>query len=288
MKDQNQEIETLGKIVEMINSMAKKDFSNRLRIEVSDEPINLIAYGLNMLSEELETNLVQKSLLKEINDNLEKFTLTVAHEIKSPLNSSSGLISLIEDEIQYYENPELKKYLEILKQINERTRKMVNEILAYSKTHLDWAKLDHLNLSEVSANLAKEYAFDNRIKIHFNEHMPTIIYNESALLQLMGNLISNAVKYNDKALCEIFIECEEKERHYVVSVSDNGPGINNENKVEIFNLYENFQSHREDSTGIGLAIIKKIVNQLKGEIWVESNPGNGSKFNFTILKQKLR
>src|ERR1700744_6112759 len=98
MQDAKDTVE-LNELVEMIGSIAALDFSKRLHVKVTNEPVNVIAYGLNMLSEELEANVVKRYLLEEVNKNLEQFAYTVAHDIKSPINASTGLMSLIEAEL---------------------------------------------------------------------------------------------------------------------------------------------------------------------------------------------
>ncbi|WP_200977209.1 ATP-binding protein [Echinicola sp. 20G] len=279
--------EILNEMVEMISAMARLDFSRRLDIEITNEPINLIAFGLNMLSEELENNIVIRSNLEEINSNLEKFSYTVAHDIKSPLNSSKGIISLIEDEVKQYNNQELNEYIEILKSINDRTRSMIKGILKYSKSNATNITMTAIDLNEICTKLAREYILKKEIRFSIEADMPKLVYNESALIQILSNLISNAIKFNDKEVCEISIFCKERAFDYMICVQDNGPGIGKQNMKSIFDLFENLQSINEESTGIGLSIVKKIIMEMNGEIWVESSLGEGSKFFFTIQKTTL-
>ena len=115
--------------------------------------------------------------------------------------------------------------------------------------------------------------------------MPVIKYHETALTQIINNLIDNAVKYNDKEICQIEVQCAYQNDQYVISVADNGPGVLPEYREKIFDLFENLNTEKENSTGIGLATIKKIVTDTNGRIWVESSENQGARFVFTIKKR---
>ncbi len=274
----------LTHLIEMIGNMAKLDFSKRLNVEISEDPIDVMAYGLNMLSEELEYNVVKKSMLEEINRNLERFSFTVAHDIKSPLSSAFTLITLIEAELEGTENETLKEYFTLLKQINERTRNMINGILEYSKTNFNDTLISEVDLNRICSEIANEHSLNESIIISFQKNMPKVFYNEFALTQIISNLINNAIKYNDKDVCELEIRCADKENFYEVSVTDNGPGIADKDKEKIFDLFENLNNNIEESHGIGLSIVKKLVTQANGSVWVDTANKHGARFIFTIEK----
>lgn len=269
--------------IEMIGSMASLDFSKRLEAGMSNNPSDVLALGLNMLSEELEANVVKKSRLEEINDGLEKFSYTVAHDIRSPLNSAIGIISLIEMELGANANPNITEYLSLLKQVHQRIADMVKGILDYSKTDFNTLQTESINIEDICREIKKEYTA-NKLLITISEQMPLIQYNRLALWQVLSNLIGNAVKYNDKGRCEVYIGFREFESEYEISLEDNGPGINESNAARVFDLFENFKSQEGNSYGVGLSIVKKIVNQANGNIWLEPNQGKGAKFVFTVKK----
>ena len=283
MKEGNLELTDL---IEMISNMARLDFTKRLNVEISENPIDVMAYGLNMLSEELEYNVVKKSMLEEINRNLERFSFTVAHDIKSPLSSAYTLITLIEMELEGTENETLKDYFTLLKQINERTRNMINGILEYSKTNFNDIIISEIDLNAICAEIANEHSLNENVIISFQKNMPKVYHNEFALTQIISNLVNNAIKYNDKEMCELDIRCADKENFYEVSVTDNGPGIAEKDKEKIFDLFENLNNNIEDSHGIGLSIVKKLVTQANGSVWVDTETEQGARFIFTIEKRK--
>ncbi|MBI3521027.1 MAG: HAMP domain-containing histidine kinase [Bacteroidetes bacterium] len=278
--------ERLQRVIEMISSMASLDFSERLDTEITNDPIDVISYGLNMLSEELEHNVVKKSKLEEINMNLEKFSYTVAHDLKSPLNTISALISLIEMENEKIVNSKIQEYIHLIKETNDRSRNMVNGILEYSRLNFRNVSMQKIDFGELCSKIAKEYSINKRVIISIDTPMPEVYYDETALTQVLNNLLSNAIKHNDKDLCKIGISAIDKENHYEIRISDNGPGILDEQKNKIFNLFENQNSRNSNSTGIGLAIVKRIINETYGSIEVESDENKGATFIFTIQKKE--
>ena len=280
------ENDRLNNIIEMISSMARLDFSKRLETEISNNPIDLISYGLNMMSEELENNVVKKSKLQEINSNLEKFSYTVAHDLKSPLNTISGLISIIEMEIEMNNIENVKNYLNRLKETNDRSRKMINGILEYSKVSFKEISMHEIDLDKLFKESIEEHSYKKNVSISIENKLPIVYHNETALFQIINNLFSNAIKYNNKDKCEISVYCNEKDNHYEITIMDNGSGIQEDQQINIFDLFENQNIKQKDSTGIGLAIAKRILTETNGDIWVESKPNEYSKFVFTIQKIK--
>lgn len=275
----------IHKFIDMIGAMASLDFSKRLEAHVNDDPANVLAFGLNMLSEELEQNVVKKSRLTEVNTSLEKFTYTVAHDIRSPLNSAIGITSLLEMELGQDIPQHVAEYLALLKQVHQRIADMVKGILEYSKADFNTLNTEAIDIQSMCHDIAEE--FDSRkvkLSILFPAAVPAIHYNKLAIWQLFSNLIGNAVKYNDKEVCEITVTCTERDLVYELSIKDNGPGIPAEKLEKIFDLFENFKSEDNNSYGVGLSIVKKIVNQSNGDIWVESEPGKSTNFIFTVAK----
>jgi len=223
--------------------------------------------------------------LKETNNNLEEFAHTAAHDMKSPLNSASGLISLLEMEMKGNENDMIAEYLARLKDTFESTRNLVNGILEYSKMSLSELKMEQINLCAIIDKVANQYNSNKNVIIHYNKTPKLVTHNETALTQIIDNLVSNAVKHNDKEVCKIHLRCTETETHYEVSISDNGPGIPYKDKEKVFNLFENLKTHKIDSTGIGLATVKKLITETNGKIWIDpSEEHQGATFIFTINK----
>lgn len=275
----------VNNLIEMVAAMARLDFSQRVSTNFSDESLDVLALGLNMLSEELEYKVSEKKRLEEINENLERFSFTVAHDLKSPILASNGLIDFMQDEIKsngHILTSDLNEYLGILKDANTQIAKLINGILQYSRLENDQMAMTSISLFDLCWKVAKEHHSNNAVNIDYPSDIPLIKHNETALNQVLRNLINNSIKYCDKEVCNIQITHDENDDFHTISVIDNGPGIKDSEKEVIFNLFENLRNASYESTGIGLAIVEKIITKTGGKIWVEDAQPSGSKFTFTI------
>lgn len=275
----------LDAVLEMLMSIASLDFSSRLTITNNVDSIDAIASGLNMLSEELEGNVVEISKLEEVNGNLERFACVVAHDMKTPLGNAISISNLLEDELKDHHNKEVLEYIELLRQTNKQMSHLISGVLEYSRTSFANLQPQEVDLGKLCREIAAQYRSNKQIAINIADKMPVIKYHETALTQIINNLIDNAVKYNDKEICQIEVQCAYQNDQYVISVADNGPGVLPEYREKIFDLFENLNTEKENSTGIGLATIKKIVTDTNGRIWVESSENQGARFVFTIKKR---
>jgi len=234
-----------------------------------------------------ELLLEANSSLEEKYKELEKFALIAAHDIKSPLNNISTIISFIIDGHSDKFDDAVSQLLDKLDSSADQLRRLVDGILSYSRSDRvlskDMKEVDLKLLIEDTVDLLKtddssfsHRNFDQKIKV-----------NKIALKQILINLISNAIKYNDKKDIKIEIGFEQKEKFYEFYVKDNGPGIKLEYQQRIFNIFEILHhSDREGNrgSGVGLATVKKLVDGQNGKIWLESEEGKGSCFYFTIEK----
>jgi len=276
--------ERLDAVLSMLESIASLDFTKKIKLSNKADNIDAVAAGLNMLSEELKSKVVEKSKLEEINKNLEQFAFTAAHDMKSPLGISVNLARLLEHELQDHHNKKVKEYLDILRKTNERMERLITGILEYSITTLAVKQMLEIDLGKLLQKLAVQYSKNEKVFISIGEGMPVIRHSKTALTEIINNLLENAVKYNDKEICQIGIQCADQDDHYEISISDNGPGVLQEDREKIFNLFENLKTKKENSTGIGLATVKRLVTNTNGRIWVESSENQGAKFVFTIKK----
>lgn len=242
----------------MLESIASLDFSERLTISSKVDSIDAVASGLNMLSEELESSVVERSKLEEINNNLERFAYIAAHDMKSPLAISTIFTSLLEHELKDYHNKQVAVHLDTLKETNIRMSRLINGVLEYSRIGFAAMQVQEIDLGKLCSDIAAPYALSNQVVINIGEKMPVVMHYETALTQIIGNLLSNAVRHNDKETCQVKIQCDDKAECYELSIADNGPGIAEEKKEEIFDLFENLNTKRVDSTGIGLATVRKL------------------------------
>jgi signal transduction histidine kinase len=276
--------ERLHAILDMISKVAALDFSKTLGPSDKNDMIDAIAIGLNMLSEELNTRVVEKSKLDEVNSKLEKFAYTTAHDLKSPLNSIEGLVGLLEISLDP-QQMEVVEYLTRLKVTVNKMKDLVQGILNYSKADFENIQREEISLSGVLIEIMETDQFLHSVNVQINGTLPLIHFNKSAIYQIFRNLIGNAVKYCDKEICELKITTSEMKDHYQISIGDNGPGIPPSKHEGIFQPFNKMNSgKRADSHGVGLSVVKQILETAGEKIWVESAIGKGATFVFTLRK----
>ena len=272
----------LNDILEMIGRIAALDFSNPLQVGNGHDMIDAIALGLNMLSEELSTSVVEKSKIDAVNRKLEKFAFTTAHDLRSPLNSITGLITLLELNLDRKNNKEVFEYIDKIKNITDQMKNLVQGILDYSLASSELEK-ESLDVRSIVNDVMEIDQLTSLATVHFECELPSVMFNRSVMQQVVRNLLGNAVKYSDKEVCNIVIQCEENPGHILFSISDNGPGIPKEYHKKIFQLFNKIDTTAKvDSHGIGLATVKAVLEASGERIWVESDMGKGSTFYFTI------
>lgn len=270
-------------ILDIICSIAQFNFDHKNFKKDYLQASNPVLQGLAMLAEEIDFLKEENQKLKEKNATLERYNYTVAHDLKSPMMSSIGIIDLLKNEVDTELTEEQRELVDLLEETNLRGMTMVGEILEYTKASSSALDVYEVNLDALKAEVDKTYLLNNKVAINWPTKLPVIKHNETALKQVFNNLIGNAIKHNDKAICLINIEHREDDRFHYFSVIDNGPGIYGDDADKIFDLFKS-SSGNNCNDGIGLAIVKQIVDRSKGRIWVDPTFKNGAKFTFSIPK----
>ncbi len=243
----------------------------------------------------LEQSLQEKTKrLEEKNQQLEQFTHVVSHDLKEPLRTISAFSQyLLED---YYDklDEDGKDYLTRINRASLRMQNLIDDLLRLSRIGTRHETLEKVYLSEVFEQIKEDMkARLENVELRLPKTMPIIIANRTHMVELFGNLISNAIKYNDKPEKRVEIGWSQQGEFYKFYVRDNGIGIEEQYLDKIFELFERLNPRGDDyeSTGAGLTICKRIVEEYGGRIWVESKVGEGSTFYFTLpnprFSQKL-
>jgi signal transduction histidine kinase len=275
----------LNEILEMISAMAALDFSKRLAIKLDPaSPLEAVAYGVNMLSEELQNNVIERRRLEDINKHLEEFAYTTSHDLKSPLHSVLGLVTLLQDELKDTgnENEDIGRLLEMISGSVNKMREMIDGILEYSRLENESYPGTWIEPGAELNDLIQMHT-KHTVRIILDNDLPKIWFNRVVFIQIMDNLINNAIKYCNRDACEIHIGYTTDGHSHQFSVSDNGPGIAPEFHDRIFQLFVSLpHSDHIESSGIGLATVKKLVENAGGTIHLDSTPGKGATFRFRI------
>ncbi len=228
-----------------------------------------------------------KKLLNDLaksNEELGEYAHVVSHDLKSPLRSINALVNWLRED---YKNVLGKSGLENISLIEltlEKMEHLINGILNYSSLSNEVVlKNEDVDINGTIKDIENTIFIPSHIKIYVLQTLPIIKGDKTRLQQLFQNIITNAVSYIDKEKGRIEISFKEKETHYVFQIMDNGVGIEEEYFGKIFKIFQSLGNNK-NSTGIGLSIVKKIVEIYKGEIWLESQPKVGTSFFFSLKK----
>ncbi len=265
-------------MVNLAESISRGNFT-KLNDNKNDELTNL-STSLNIMSDSLRRNITE---LQKRNAELDKFAYVVSHDLKAPLRGIHNVVTWIEEDMGSELSPQLKKYLDIIPQRTKRMEDLINALLDYARI----SKKTEPQLTDVG-ELVRQIVEDivpRNFSVVWGK-LPVIFTEKIKLEQVFSNLVSNAVKFSLTGNKSIIISCRELPQHFEFSVRDNGVGIEPEYHARIFEMFQTLKGKDDkESTGIGLAIIKKILDEQHCSIHVNSRLGEGAEFIFTWPRQ---
>ncbi len=243
---------------------------------------NIVAYG-----RELEIKVAERTdELEHVNKELKDFAYIVSHDLKAPLRGINEISSWIYEDYNKVLNKEGKENLKLLRERTTRMNDMIKGILQYSRVGRIEGEAEEVDLNKLLKDVIDLLNPPKNIKIKVENKLPTYKADRTRLTQIFENLLSNAIKYIDKPKGIVKVGCTEEGDYWKFSVTDNGPGIEEKHYEKIFKIFQTLKSEpSEGNTGIGLTIVKKIIDLYKGRIWVESEIGKGTTFYFILPKQ---
>jgi len=240
------------------------------------------------ISQRKQTETQQARLIHELesaNEELKNFAYVVSHDLKAPLRAIGSLADWINADQAEKLDAEGKEHLRLLMQRVRRMDGLIDGILQYSRVGRVRETVVEMDLNDIVSEAIAMLAPPPHIRIDVTPGLPPIRAERTRILQLFQNLLSNAIKYLDKPQGQIRVDCVEHDADWEFSVADNGPGIEARHFKRIFQLFQTLApKDRVESTGVGLALVKKIVEMYGGRVWLESQPGVGSTFYFTLPK----
>ena len=270
----------ITQIREFAEQVVQGDYSAEIT-DAAQDNLGGLAISLNRMTKTLDTSF---SALQKRNQELDQFAYVASHDLKAPLRGVTTIVKWIEDELAAELSPQLRTYLDQMKGRLGRLEDLINGLLAYARvgrTAQPRTTVDVAQLLDEVAELVVPPDFTLRV----GPKMPVFTTDRLSLQQVFTNLLSNAVKYHQRGAGHLAVTWRDTGSSYEFRVQDDGPGIAPEYHQKIFLLFQTLRDrHTAESTGIGLSIVQKIIDEQQGTIRVESTPGQGAGFIFTWPK----
>ncbi len=240
--------------------------------------------AVRALNAELEQRVQERTAnLEAVNKELESFAYVVSHDLKVPLRGITHLADWLTKDYAHAVDAAGQEMFDLLLNRVKRLDSLIDGILQYSRAGWVEEEMGPVNLQELVPAVIDNLNVPEHIRIAIINEFPTVLCNLTRLFQVFQNLLNNAVKFLDKPVGDIRIGCRADGAFWVFSIADNGPGIEARHQEQIFRLFQTLTSQTDQaSTGIGLALVKRIVELYGGRIWVTSTPGAGTTFFFTL------
>lgn len=283
-KEQKELIDKLKDVINTLKfyNLKEDEKANAVELKSTD----LVDFIDNQTKEIIEMNKQKESLLNELahqNQELSDYAHMVSHDLKSPLRSIDTLTAWLKEDYKDAFDANGEKTLSLIRTNVEKMDTLINGILEYSTIGKNQIDVYDVNLNNLINNIVSILQVPENISI-IKTDLPIIRGDKYRLQQLFQNLIGNAIAYNDKAQGKIEIGFTDKNIFWEFYVKDNGKGIEDVYFEKIFKTFEKLENNGK-STGIGLSIVKKIVDLYGGTIWLTSKPNEGTTFYFTLKKQ---
>jgi PAS domain S-box-containing protein len=241
--------------------------------------------GLVGVSFDISLRKQMEAALADRNQELDSFVYVVSHDLKAPLRAISNLSQWIEEDLGTDLPAEIGQQMTQLRDRVRRMEAMINGLLGYARVGRTDVAIELVSVTELLAEILDSLMPPSTFEVTIAPNMPTFPTKRLLLSQVFSNLIGNAFKHHDKFNGFIRISCQEQGDFYKFTIVDDGPGIPPEQHDRVFVIFQSSNPQKKsDSTGIGLSIVKKIVETAGGSIWLESEPGKGTTFYFTWPK----
>ena len=234
-----------------------------------------------------ESKLLEKRTaeLARSNAELEQFAYIASHDLQEPLRMITSYLQIIEEDYKGKLDEDADEYIGFAVDGAKRMQTLINDLLKYSRVGTKGKSFVPIStettLSEALDNM--KVTIDETKAVITHDQLPTVLGDDAQLTQVFQNLLSNAIKFRGNSAPQIHVGVEQTPKEWVFSVRDNGIGIDMKYAERIFTIFQRLHAREEyPGTGIGLAVVKKIVERHGGRIWVESPPESGSTFYFTL------
>ncbi len=221
--------------------------------------------------------------LEAVNRELVDFAHIVSHDLRAPLRSIDKICEILAEDHSAELEDEALRLIEFLVQRSRRLRRLVSGVLDYSRAGRSPVQPHDVDLSRVVSEVVDSLEVPELIQVVVPPDLPKLRSDHTRLAQIFQNLIGNAVEHMGKPEGRIVVRCEDLGDSWRFAVEDDGPGIAKEHQKMVFGMFETLRSRDQvETVGVGLTIVKKLVGQLDGRVWLESARGRGTKFFFEL------
>jgi signal transduction histidine kinase len=277
----------ITKRINLMVDTAEKIASGNLTEKIIDngqDEMTRLSHSLNIMAERLEENI---SDLKKKNADLNQFAYIVSHDLKAPLRGIEMVLNWINEDRGDTLDEKVKEYHAVIRGRLLRMENLINGILEISRLGRNIKSVEEVNIADLLDEIIDTLSPPPEMKIIVNPGMPVISTEKILIEQVFTNLIGNAIKYHDTKKGKIEIGVQDKESYFEFYVKDDGPGIEKEYHEKIFEIFQTLKERDAfESTGIGLTIVKKIIEEKGGYIKVDSETGKGAVFTFSWPKSE--
>ncbi len=282
----------MEEIIEVENG--KKYYSDKIIISLNDnelgEAMRFIGYSKDTTKKREAEILLKQYMLKleKSNEEIKQFAYVTSHDLKSPLRNISSLLQLAKKKNEHIITEDSKELIDICIKSANSLYNIVNDVLLYTTSEVDIASFSKIDVNEVVydvLNNINSFVDENNARVNVKNKLPFVFSHKTMIFNLFLNLIQNGIKYNKSEVPQVDIDFVEDDFNFIFSISDNGIGIDEKYKEQIFVVFKRLHTQQEyEGTGIGLSICKKIVENLNGKIWIDSTVGEGSTFFISLPK----
>ncbi|WP_298552990.1 ATP-binding protein [uncultured Algibacter sp.] len=281
---QKEVIDKLKHVIETLKFYELPDHKNLDNVDLDGS--KLVDFIDNQTKEIVKINKQREKLLEELghqNQELSDYAHMVSHDLKSPLRSIDALTAWISEDYKEKLDENGRESLTLIRNNVEKMDTLISGILDYSTINKNQTEFYEVDIDKLVDNIMSTMLVPQHITFEKANKLPVVKGDKFRLQQLFQNLIDNAIKYNDKSEGLIEIGVKDDIKFWEFSIKDNGKGIDNNYFDKIFKTFQKLENNPE-SSGIGLSIVKKIVNLYGGDIWVKSEIEKGTTFHFTLKK----
>jgi len=281
--------------------ISEGELSARAEINTEDE-IGELAASFNQMTDKLveaKANVEQKKaeveeqkrLLEEANRELDNFVYTVSHDLRAPLRGIDGLADILEQDYAGKFDHQGKDYLTKIRKGAVRMKQLIDDLLTLSRISRIKNPYEDVDMNELVNSIISRIEFDikqHKVELNIASNLPVMYCDRIKMQEVLLNLISNAIKFSSKNKDinpRVEVGYNDRNEAHEFYVKDNGIGIDKKYHEEIFGIYKRLHTQEEyEGTGAGLSIVKRIIDDHKGNIWIDSEPSKGAAFFFTIPK----